>query len=139
MAAPDENQSICVLVVDDDLDTLDMYAIGLRHEGFTVYTASSGDATLTFLRANLPDCIVADVRMPGLSGIELCRKLAADPRVAAVPRLALTGSGYAHDLQLARAAGFERVLIKPCMPDELGREILSAVTISRAAVRTVAR
>lgn len=97
-----------VLLIDDDADTLEMYAMGLQYAGFSVRTSLGAERLLEELVANPPDCIVADLRMPGVTGMELCRTLASDPRLAHVPRLALSGSAFAHDIAAALAAGSMR-------------------------------
>jgi len=67
----------------------------------------------------LPDLIVADIAIPGMDGIELCRRLRTDARAQAVPVLAITGYGDRDYEDRARAAGADQVLIKPCAADLL--------------------
>ena len=122
-----------VLLVDDNADTLEMYAIGLQYEGFEVAKASDAELALLAVSAKRPDCIVADVRMPRMTGLEFRRVLSRSPETAHIPVIALTGFNAQVELDTARAAGFESVLLKPCLPETLAREILRVLAASRAA------
>jgi predicted RNA-binding Zn-ribbon protein involved in translation (DUF1610 family) len=62
---------------------------------------------------------VTDLHVPGLNGLELCRRLKTTESTASIPLIAVTGAARESDVELARAAGFDRVLIKPCLPDSL--------------------
>ena len=76
-----------------------------------------------------PDLILSDIAVPGLDGIELCRRLRADPRTAAIPILAVTGHDDRHYPDRAMAAGANQVLIKPFTAETLvaeARRLLNA-------------
>ena len=120
----DDERSPVVLIVDDDPDTVEMYALGLGHQGFTVRAAAEAEGALADAVADPPDCIVADMRMPRMSGLELRRRLAADPRCATLPVVAVTG--LASDARDADGE-FSAVLMKPCTPDVLGQAIAVAI------------
>jgi CheY-like chemotaxis protein len=68
---------------------------------------------------------VTDIALPGMDGIELCRRLRADARMRAIPLLAITGYGDRQYLDRARLAGANRVLSKPCDAELLLREARS--------------
>src|SRR5690348_4488551 len=77
-----------ILVVDDDPQILRVLRRGLAYAGYQVDEAASGEAALTAARARLPDLVILDVMLPGLDGVEICRRLrAAD---AGLPILLLT-------------------------------------------------
>lgn len=80
-----------VLIVEDHRDTRELYALVLVAEGFEVVEAGSADDALEWLSGHLPDVIVTDVAMPGMDGIELCRRIRAAPTAADVPILVVTG------------------------------------------------
>jgi CheY-like chemotaxis protein len=122
-----------VLLVDDNPDTLEMYSLGLQYEGFNVTKANDGEVALRSVAAERPDCIVADVRMPRMTGLEFRRRLTHSAETADIPVIALTGYSAQAELDTARAAGFESVLLKPCLPETLAREILRVLAASRAA------
>jgi len=107
-----------VLLVEDHLDTRQMYAEFLGIE-FEVVTAADGEQALDLMRAHPPDVIVTDLSLPGIDGFELISRVRADPSFPAIPIICLSGyGGDAHE-QRARAAGCDRILQKPCMPDKL--------------------
>jgi CheY-like chemotaxis protein len=112
-----------ILLVDDYPDAVDVLALYLRGEGFTVFTASDGEAALAQARQYIPHLIVMDLEMPLLSGYEVAARLRAHPDTAAIPLIAATGHSHARQLDDAIAAGFNAVIVKPCDPDELVREI----------------
>ena len=124
-------QTPLVLLIDDNPDTLEMYALGLQYEGFNVERAVDGEVALRAVASNRPDCIVADVRMPRMTGLEFRRVLSRDAETAAIPVIALTGLSAPAEVETARAAGFESVLLKPCLPETLAREIVRVLDVSR--------
>lgn len=127
-----------VLIVDDNPDTLEMYALGLRYEGFDVCQADDAERAIASLEAAHPDCIVTDVRMPRMSGLEFRRVLAHNAETTGIPVIALTGAAGPGHVDTARAAGFDSVLLKPCLPETLAQEILRVIGESRAARRRAA-
>ena len=71
----------------------------------------------------LPDLIVLDLELPGISGFEAARALRGDPETADIPLIAATGYSHLRQLDLAREVGFDAVVVKPCDPDMLLAEI----------------
>jgi two-component system CheB/CheR fusion protein len=78
-----------------------------------VTEVASGEDTLDAVLATSPDAVVLDVGLPGISGLEVARRLRRDARLAGIPLIALTGHGTETDAAAARAAGFDRHLVKP--------------------------
>lgn len=83
-----------VLLVDDEAPILRVLARRFEAEGWRVVTASNGVDGLAAARAERPDAIVTDFQMPGGSGVELLRALAADPALRDIPTLMLTARGH---------------------------------------------
>jgi CheY-like chemotaxis protein len=102
-----------VLVVEDDPETRHFYTLTLAGDGFAIEEAHNGFQALDKATAIIPDLVLSDIAVPGLDGIELCRRLRADPRTAPIPILAVTGYDDRHYPDRALAAGANRVLIKP--------------------------
>ena len=121
-----------VLLVDDNLDTLEMYSLGLQYEGLRVNRARNGEQALASVATDRPDCVVTDVRMPRMTGLEFNRILRSDVTTSNIPVIALTGMSAPAELATARAAGFDTILIKPCLPEHLAREVVRLVAESRA-------
>ena len=117
--SPSAGEQPLVLLVEDDCDSREMYALGLEWAGFRVTSVGDGTAALTQAMSLSPQVVVTDLHVPGLDGLELCRRLKTTESTASIPVIAVTGAAREGDVELARAAGFDRVLIKPCLPDAL--------------------
>jgi two-component system, cell cycle response regulator DivK len=116
-----------VLVVDDDLHTQEAYAEYLRLSGFAVVTAGNGPEGLEIARRALPDVILMDAAMPGMEGWTALKLLKADPRTRAIPVVVLTGHTQPADQARARDCGADAFLAKPCIPEELVRQLKNLV------------
>ena len=112
-----------ILIVDDYPDALDIWTLYLRSLGYEVSTASDGASALAQAQRLLPDLIVLDLELPRMSGMEVARRLRADPDTQCIPLIAATGYSHSRQLDEARDAGFDRIVLKPCEPDELVQEI----------------
>ena len=112
-----------ILIVDDYPDALEMWGLYLRSTGFEVLTASNGVDALEVATEQLPDLVVLDLELPGKSGIEVATALRAQPSTRDIPLIAATGYSHSEQLELARRAGFDAILVKPCEPDALVKEI----------------
>ncbi len=111
-----------VLVVEDNDDSRELYALVLARAGFDVKGAVDGESALEMLDQCEPDLVITDIQTPNLSGVDLIRRIRADERWMKLPIIAITA--FSPD-QLAHAAihGATRVLRKPFEPNRL----LSAV------------
>ena len=113
-----------ILLIDDCGDQRDLYELLLESE-FDVVGAAGGVQGLALAAARRPDVIVLDIEMPGMDGIETCRRLKADPSTASIPVVMLTGSDYLPaETQLA---GVFAVLEKPCPDRKLVDTIVAAI------------
>jgi CheY-like chemotaxis protein len=108
-----------VLLVDDDEATLELYAWSLRAVGWIVESAASGEDALRVARLFKPDAIVMDLRLPTMDGLEATRRLKADDLTSAIPVLGCSGFDLEQADGLARQAGCEGFVAKPCPPDDL--------------------
>ena len=79
-----------ILVVDDDPVNLDVAGARLAAHGYTILTAASGELALEIARDQHPDLILLDIVMPGLDGLEVCRRLKADQSLPFTPIIMLT-------------------------------------------------
>src|SRR3954469_6101876 len=108
-----------LLIVEDDRATREFYSEALAAAGFRIDQAHNGFQALEKAIEIRPDLILTDIAVPGLDGIELCRRIRADPRTSAIPLLAITGHGDRRYPDRARLAGADGVLSKPCAPELL--------------------
>jgi CheY-like chemotaxis protein len=112
-----------ILIVDDYPDAVDILAIYLRAAGYRVSTAADGASAIAQAELHLPDLIVLDLELPRVSGFDVAARLRATPETRDIPLIAATGYSHVRQLDRARAAGFDQVMVKPCDPDTLIREI----------------
>jgi len=112
-----------ILIADDSLDTRELYASHLAHRGFNVLTAEDGEAAIQIALALRPDVIVMDLSMPRLNGISAINRLKHNPRTRRIPVIMLTGYPHPATQQGALDAGAAVFLTKPCLPEDLEREM----------------
>lgn len=108
-----------ILVVDDFKDNREMCAYFLSMKGFRVTQASNGEEAIEKAEGLLPDLVIMDLSLPGISGWEATRRLKAGKGTGHIPVLILT----AHELGNEVPQGCAGVLTKPCVPDEMVLEI----------------
>jgi CheY-like chemotaxis protein len=112
-----------VLLVDDYPDAREMYSEYLEFSGFDVVEAGNGMEALQRAVDASPDIILMDLSLPVMDGWEATRRLKADQRTKAIPVVALTGHALAGISEGARQAGCDAFVTKPCLPEDLVREI----------------
>ena len=112
-----------VLLVDDYPDAREMYTEYLEFSGFEVVEAGNGMEALQKAVDSSPDIILMDLSLPVMDGWEATRRLKADARTASIPVVALTGHALAGISEGARKAGCDAFVTKPCLPEDLVREI----------------
>jgi DNA-binding response OmpR family regulator len=112
-----------ILVVDDEQDLVWAVRRSLKDEGYEVITAYDGIEALTVASRYHPDLVILDIRMPGLDGFEVCRKLRRNPNMAAVPILFLTVCNGTKDLIKGLDEGGDDYLLKPFNLQELNARI----------------
>src|SRR5438270_8160998 len=112
-----------VLVVDDYPDAREMYSEYLEYCGFEVVQAANGMEALQRAIETQPDIILMDLSLPVMDGWEATRRLKADKRTVNIPVVALTGHALAGISEGAKKAGCDAFVTKPCLPEDLVREI----------------
>ena len=108
-----------ILVVEDDTDVADTIRRQLSSAGFEVIVTHRGADALEIAKRGRPDLIMLDVKMPGMSGFEVCRHVRANPRLADIPILFLTGKKDISDKIEGFEAGADDYLVKPYDHTEL--------------------
>jgi CheY-like chemotaxis protein len=102
-----------ILVVDDNPQNLKLARVMLRAEGYEVRTAVNAEEALELLDGYTPRLILMDIQLPGMDGLELTRRLKADPARRDVLIIALTAYAMKSDHERALAAGCDGYLAKP--------------------------
>jgi two-component system, cell cycle response regulator DivK len=108
-----------ILLVDDYEDGLDMYREYLTYRAYQVVVARTGEEAIAQARRHRPDVILMDIRMPVMTGTDAMRVLRADPSFQRTPIIALTAHALDGERRAALAAGFDEIIAKPCLPDQL--------------------
>lgn len=108
-----------VLVIDDEENIIEFIRLGLRYEGFQVESASDGEQGVTAAQRINPDLVILDVMMPGIDGLEVCRRLRSNPTTTDIPILMLTAKDEVRDRILGLRTGADDYLTKPFDFDEL--------------------
>jgi CheY-like chemotaxis protein len=125
------SSSTPILIVDDFEDALDMYRESLTFNGYQVLTARSAQAAIDIVRTQHPAVIFMDLRMPGMNGTEALSVLRKDPTLLDVPIVAFTAHALDNERSTAVNAGFDEVIAKPCLPDELMSAVERLIAKSR--------
>ncbi|MCW5882940.1 MAG: response regulator transcription factor [Anaerolineae bacterium] len=112
-----------ILVADHDTDVRGTLSRSLVRNGYEVVTANTGLEALTITRQLLPDLVVLDMAMPGIDGLEVCRRLRADPTVSDTPVLFLTAQHRLPDRLRGLDAGGDDYLVKPFDIQELAARV----------------
>src|SRR5438046_796132 len=105
-----------VLIVEDDPETRHFYESIFEQGGFRIEQAHNGLQAFEKAIEICPDLVLTDIAVPGIDGIELCRRLRADERTRTIPVLAVTGYGDRRYHDRVIDEGANHVLIKPCGP-----------------------
>ena len=108
-----------ILVVDDDTRLTQLLQLVFESRGFGVTVANDGQQALQSLAKELPEAILLDLMMPGMSGLEVCRLVRADPRTANIPIVILTARYDTAIQREAMQAGATEYLTKPIRPNDL--------------------
>ncbi|MFC4160845.1 phosphate regulon transcriptional regulator PhoB [Chitinimonas lacunae] len=124
-----------ILLVEDEPAIQELIAFNLQQAGHHVVRADSAEAGLTVVRSALPDLILLDWMLPGMSGIEFARKLRADERTRQVPLIMLTARSEEQDKVVGLETGADDYITKPFSPRELQARI-KAVLRRRAPQMT---
>jgi DNA-binding response OmpR family regulator len=122
-----------VLLVDDDARLVHIVGLYLQVQHFEVVTASSGEEALGLLGIGLPDLAILDVMMPGIDGINLCRRIRAMPGAETLPIIVFTALSDSADLTEATEAGANRVITKPFNLTGLGAAVEALLPDAAAA------
>jgi diguanylate cyclase (GGDEF)-like protein len=112
-APPAEPHKDLILVVDDDLDIARFVEVNLQLQGFDVLVARDGAEALTMVAGTHPDLAIVDLMMPKVDGLELTRRLRANPLTTSMPIIMLTARGLTVDKVLGLTAGADDYLVKP--------------------------
>lgn len=114
-----------ILIADDDQPILSYMQRKFTKLGYEVYVAGNGEEALQQIFSCLPDIVLLDVKMPGLSGIEVCKRMRADDRTKKTPILLLSARAQSAEVKEGLNAGADKYLCKPMSFPDILKEIRS--------------
>jgi CheY-like chemotaxis protein len=120
-----------VLIVDDDEAMADILSTRLSRQGFGTKVANSGRRALELARAETPDCILLDLRLPDVDGFELCQQLVDSDATSDIPVIIVSGLERPDIIRRSRAAGCHYYVRKPYDPNALLTLIQQAIDESQ--------
>jgi DNA-binding response OmpR family regulator len=112
-----------ILVIDDEKDLIELVGYNLEKEGFQVQGALDGESGLAMAAHDLPDIILVDLMLPGIDGLEVCRRLRSETRTAGIPIIMLTAKSSEPDRIVGLELGADDYVTKPFSPRELAARI----------------
>ncbi len=102
-----------VLVVDDEEDIRELVELNLSREGYTILSCQTGEQALEQAASILPDVIILDLMLPGMDGLEVCRRLKAEARTRPIAVVMLTAKGEESDIVTGLELGADDYVTKP--------------------------
>jgi len=120
-----------VLAVDDTPENLDVVK-GILTPEYRIKAATNGEAALRIVEKQLPDIILLDIMMPGMNGLEVCRRLKADPRSADVPVIFLTAKDQTEDETEGFELGAADYILKPVNPPILMARVKTHLALKQS-------
>ena len=112
-----------ILVIEDDNDIQELLRYNLERDGFQVTIVGTGEQGLEALKRTVPDILLLDLMLPGVDGLEICRRVKADARTRRVPVIMLTAKGEEADVVVGLELGADDYVTKPFSPRILGARI----------------
>jgi CheY-like chemotaxis protein len=116
-----------ILIVDDNATNLKLVAYLMKANGYTVDTALDAESAIVAIRNHHPDVILMDIQLPGIDGLELTRRLKADPATRDIVIVAVTAYAMKGDQAKALAAGCDDYITKPIdtrsLPETIARHL----------------
>lgn len=102
-----------ILIVDDEITIRELLKYNLEKEGYKVLSAVDGEEALALMNKTKFDLVILDVMLPGINGLEVCRKMRSEPALAAIPVIMLTAKGEEIDKVLGLELGADDYITKP--------------------------
>ena len=112
-----------ILVVDDEQEILELVNYNLAKEGYSVVGVGTGEDALEATRIKMPDLVILDLMLPGVDGLEVCRRLKGDPKTQHIPIVMLTAKGGEADIVAGLELGAADYVTKPFSPRVLSARV----------------
>ena len=126
-----EDRKTRILVVDDNADNAEIISTRLRHRGYSIAEAGTGQAALDHVQANAPDLVLLDIMLPDIDGFEISRRIKSDSSLPFIPIILVTARDSIEDKVMGFEAGADDYLTKPINFSELEARVRSMLRIKR--------
>ena len=123
-----------ILLVEDEIAIVTMLRYNFEREGFKVFSTGDGDEAVGMVKAYMPDVIILDWMLPGMSGVDICSKLRRQEETKTVPIIMLSARGEESDRIRGLDAGADDYMVKPFSPSELIARIRAVLRRLRPAL-----
>ena len=108
-----------ILIVDDEQDIVELISYNLEKEGFSTIKAYDGVSVFNVITTKKPDLLILDLMLPGMNGLDICKKIRANPATADLPIIMLTAKGDELDKIIGLEIGADDYITKPFSVKEL--------------------
>lgn len=122
-----------ILLIDDSRTTLEVLRVHLMNRGYEFVTAGDADEAFAIAQKSAPDLIISDLAMPGVSGLDLCKKIRKTPGLKSIPFVVVTAKKEDAVRRDAFAAGVDGFLRKPIDSDRLQQLVTELLNRRRSA------
>ncbi len=102
-----------ILIVEDEPDIMEVVRIALSDSSYRIELASTGEEALEITAAEIPDLLLLDIMLPGISGLEVCKQLKGDPKTKGAHIIILTAKAQRKDIRAGYEAGCDDYIVKP--------------------------
>ncbi len=121
-----------ILVADDERDIRELIGFTLRFAGFSVVLVADGIEAIERASLEQPDLILLDVRMPKITGYEVCRQLKENPATSTIPIVFLSAKGQEGEIKQGLDSGAVEYIVKPFAPDDLTDQVKDILQRARS-------
>ncbi|MDN3512977.1 MAG: response regulator [Candidatus Brocadia sp.] len=125
-----------ILVVDDEQDLVKLIRYHLGKEGYKVLSAYDGEDALFLTRKERPELVILDLMLPGMDGLEVCKKLKADQELAQIAIIMLTAKEEEADITMGLKLGADDYMTKPFSPKELVARVQAVLRRTQSTATT---
>jgi len=126
-----------ILVIDDEEDIIELVQYHLKREGYRVLRANTGEDGLTLAQSGTPDLVILDLMLPGIDGLEVCKRLKNNIQTEKIPIIMLSAKGEEIDIVTGLELGADDYVTKPFSPRILLARVRSVLRQRRRQIKSV--